>query len=64
MVIIFCGMVKVSTVTLNTSEFIRDNSKIKISFALKPFDFRIESKNYIFYLNENVFKKILIINSK
>lgn len=53
--IIFLGFVVVSN---NTPKFIKNNSPFKIYFTTKPFDFKVETKKYIFYINKKASENI------
>ena len=58
LVIIFCfiifayGFIKVN---VNKPELVKKKSKFTIAFKLKPIDFRIETNNYVFYVNNKIF---------
>lgn len=53
--IIFLGFIVVSN---NTPKFIKNNSPFKIYFTVKPFDFKVETKKYIFYVNKKASENI------
>lgn len=53
--IIFLGFIIVSN---NTPKFIKNNSPFKIYFTVKPFDFKVETKKYIFYVNKKASENI------
>lgn len=53
--IIFLGFIVVSN---NTPKFIKNNSPFKIYFTAKPFDFKVETKKYVFYVNKKVGENI------
>ncbi|MBU3090711.1 hypothetical protein K2F40_00095 [Clostridium sp. CM028] len=46
------GFIKVN---INKTELVRNKSKFTIGFKLKPVDFRIETKDYGFYVNNKIF---------
>lgn len=53
--IIFLGFIVVSN---NTPKFIKNNSPFKIYFTAKPFDFKVETKKYVFYVNKKASENI------
>ncbi|MBE6068952.1 MAG: hypothetical protein E7211_14835 [Clostridium lundense] len=53
--IIFLGFIVVSN---NTPKFIKNNSPFKIYFTTKPFDFKVETKKYVFYVNKKASENI------
>lgn len=59
--IIFLGFIVVSN---NTPKFIKNNSPFKIYFTAKPFDFKVETKDYIFYLNKKAGENIKLSTYK
>ena len=42
------------TININKPEIVRKESKFTIDLSLKPIDFRIETKEYIFYVNNKI----------
>ena len=50
--ILIYGFIKVN---INKTELVRNKSKFTINLKLKPVDFRIETKDYVFYLNNKTF---------
>lgn len=48
-IIIAIGFICVSN---SLPSFIKDKSSVKTTFSEKPFDFRVETKNYIISLNQ------------
>ena len=55
-------------VSINKSELEREKSKFTIDFTLKPFNFKIETKEYVFYINkkamDNVKEKSIALYDK
>ena len=49
------GFIKIN---INKPELVKDKSKFTISFRLKPVDFRVETKGYVFYINNNTIYNI------
>lgn len=49
--LMFIGMIKVN---IEFTKNIKEHSGIKIFLNRKPFDFHIDFKEYVFYINENV----------
>ena len=45
------GFIKIN---INKPELVRKKSKFTIDLKLKPLDFRIETKEYIFYVNNKI----------
>jgi phage-related protein len=45
------GFIKIN---ISKSELVKDKSRFTISFKLKPADFRIETKGYVFYINNKL----------
>jgi len=41
-------------VNINKPELVRNQSKFTINLITKPFDFRIEGKDYVFYVNGKI----------
>lgn len=48
LLIFLYGFIKIN---ISKPELVKDKSKFTISFKLKPVDFRIETKGYVFYIN-------------
>ena len=46
------GFIKVN---ISKPELVRKRSKFTIDLKLKPVDFRIETKGYVFYVNNKIF---------
>ncbi|MBZ9608504.1 hypothetical protein G9F73_011855 [Clostridium estertheticum] len=53
--ILIYGFIKVN---INKTELARNKSKFTIDLKLKPVDFRIETKDYGFYVNNKIFDKM------
>ncbi len=49
--ILIYGFIKVN---IYKPELVRKKSKFTIDFKSKPFDFRVEMKEYVFYINSKV----------
>ncbi len=49
------GFIKIN---LTKSKYVRKESKFTIDFRLKPIDLRIETADYVFYVNNNFFDKV------
>lgn len=41
-------------VNINKPKLVREKSKFTIDLKFKPFDFRIDTKEYVFYVNSKV----------
>ena len=41
-------------VNIHKPKLVREKSKFTIDLKLKPFDFRIDTKDYVFYVNSKV----------
>ena len=47
------------TININNQELIpKEKLKFAIGLKLKPFDFRIDTKDYVFYVNSKVFDNL------
>ena len=59
------GFIKIN---ISKSELVKDKSRFTISFKLKPVDFRIETKGYVFYINNttvyNIQEKFIAVQEK
>lgn len=55
---IFIMVLGFIVVSNNTPKFIKNNSPFKIYFTVKPFDFKVETKKYIFYINKKASENI------
>ena len=42
-------------ININKSELVKEKSKFTITLKLNPIDFRIETKEYVFYANAKLF---------
>ena len=49
------GFIKVN---INKPELVRKRSWFTMDLKVKPFDFRIETKEYVFYVNNKVFDNL------
>ena len=47
-----------TVVNINKPELVRKESKFTIDLTLKPIDFKIETKEYIFYVNNKVIDNV------
>ena len=45
-------------VNIYKSELVREKSKFTMDLAVKPFDFRIETKDYAFYINYKIIDNV------
>lgn len=61
--VFICGF---TIININKPELVKEKSKFTINIKLKPFDFRIETKNYVFYVNDKIIYNInkIIYNMK
>lgn len=41
-------------ININKPELVRKKSKFTLDLRLKPFDFKIETKGYVFYVNNKI----------
>ena len=53
--IISYGFIKVSS---EITPYVKDKSAVKVYYSAKPFDITVDIGDYIFYLNNKVFKNI------
>ncbi len=45
-------------INLNKRKIEREESKFTMDLKLKPFDFRIETKEYVFYINSKIIDNV------
>ena len=61
LVILLCFFILISgfmIININKPDVVRKKSKFTMDLILKPFDFRIDTKDYVFYINSKVITNI------